>query len=69
VYSVTRHSGEKVRRYGHHLGNKAQGYAAQARHAVPEQWVEKAKSVVSGVGDGAASPDEASVPSPRPYSV
>ena len=69
VYSVTRTSGDKVRRYGHHLGNKAQGYAAQARNAVPEQWVEKAKSVVSGSGDGATSPDEASASSSRPSSV
>jgi gas vesicle protein len=47
VYSVTRHSGDRVRRYGHHLGNKAQGYVAQAAQVVPEQWVEKVKSAVS----------------------
>ena len=54
VGSIARHSGMSVRRYGHHLGNRAQGYAAQARHAVPAQWVEKAKSVVSG-GDGSTT--------------
>ncbi len=48
AYSITRQSGDKARRYGHHLGNKAQGYAAQARQVLPAQWVEKAQSAVNG---------------------
>ena len=63
VYSTTRQSGHKVRQYGHHLGNKAQGYAAQARSAVPSEWAEKARAVVSS----ATGSDQASMPSPRPY--
>ena len=46
LYSLTRQSGDKARRYGHHLGNKAQGYVAQAKQVVPEQWVDKAKSAL-----------------------
>ncbi len=41
AYSITRQSGDKARRYGHHLGNKAHGYAAQARQVVPTQWADK----------------------------
>ncbi len=49
VTSTARHSGHKARQYGHHLGNKAQGYAVQARDAVPDEWVDKAKAVVGSV--------------------
>ena len=55
AYSITRQSGDKARRYGHHLGNKAQGYVAQARQVVPEQWVDKAKAMMPGDGSSAAN--------------
>jgi gas vesicle protein len=65
--SAARQSGHKVRQYGHHLGNKAQGYAAQARDAVPEEWVDKAKSAVASVTAHVDSAtDDSSTPSARP---
>ncbi len=50
AYSLSRQSGNKIRRYGHHLGNKAYGYAAQARQVVPAEWAEKLQSVVAADG-------------------
>ena len=46
LYSTARQSGNKARAYGHHLGNKATGYAYQAKAAVPQGWVDKARSAV-----------------------
>ena len=56
INSTTRQSGNKMRQYGHHLGNKAQGYAAQARNAVPDEWVDKAKVAVGSVTGNGSEP-------------
>jgi gas vesicle protein len=38
VVAIVRRTGKRARGLGRHLGNKSQGYYAQASHAVPETW-------------------------------